>query len=112
MGNARGGALGDTLSNVLARAGWDVTKEFYINDAGTQINKFGLSLDLRYQQIYADGIEMPEDSYHGDDIVAHAKAFAEINGDKYMNCDEATRRAALVEFALPKNIQGLKDDLR
>lgn len=111
IGNARGGALGDCLAAVLAAAGYYTEREFYVNDAGNQINKFGLSLDLRYQQIYADGIEMPEDSYHGDDIVAHAKAFAEINGDKYMNCDEATRRAALVEFALPKNIQGLKDDL-
>ena len=111
IGNARGGALGDCLAAVLSAAGYYTEREFYINDAGNQINKFGLSLDLRYQQIYADGIEMPEDSYHGDDIVAHAKAFAEINGDKYMSADEAIRRKALVEFALPKNIQGLEDDL-
>ena len=111
IGNARGGALGDCLAAVMSAAGYYTEREFYINDAGNQINKFGLSLDLRYQQIYADGIEMPEDSYHGDDIIAHAKAFAEINGDKYMQADEATRRKALVEFALPKNIQGLKDDL-
>ena len=111
IGNARGGALGDCLAAVLEAAGYYTEREFYINDAGNQINKFGLSLDLRYQQLYADGIEMPEDSYHGDDIVAHAKAFAEINGDKYMTADEQTRRKALVEFALPKNIQGLKDDL-
>ncbi len=111
IGNARGGALGDCLAAVMQAAGYYTEREFYINDAGNQINKFGLSLDLRYQQIYADGIEMPEDSYHGDDIIAHAKAFAEINGDKYMSADEATRRKALVEFALPKNIQGLKDDL-
>lgn len=111
IGNARGGALGDCLAAVLSAAGYYTEREFYINDAGNQINKFGLSLDLRYQQLYTDGIEMPEDSYHGDDIVAHAKAFAEIHGDKYMSADEATRRKALVEFALPKNIQGLKDDL-
>ena len=111
IGNARGGALGDCLAAVMSAAGYYTEREFYINDAGNQINKFGLSLDLRYQQLYAEGIEMPEDSYHGDDIVAHAKAFAEINGDKYMTADEATRRKALVEFALPKNIQGLKDDL-
>lgn len=111
IGNARGGALGDCLAAVMSAAGYYTEREFYINDAGNQINKFGLSLDLRYQQLYADGVEMPEDSYHGDDIVAHAKAFAEINGDKYMSADEATRRKALVEFALPKNIQGLKDDL-
>lgn len=111
IGNARGGALGDCLAAVLQAAGYYTEREFYINDAGNQINKFGLSLDLRYQQIYADGVEMPEDSYHGEDIIAHTKAFAEINGDKYMSCDEETRRKALVEFALPKNIQGLKDDL-
>ena len=111
IGNARGGALGDCLAAVMSAAGYYTEREFYINDAGNQINKFGLSLDLRYQQIYADGVEMPEDSYHGDDIIAHAKAFAEINGDKYMSADEATRRKALVEFALPKNIQGLEDDL-
>lgn len=112
IGNARGGALGDCLAAVLSAAGYYTEREFYINDAGNQINKFGISLELRYRQLYADGIEMPEDSYHGDDIVAHAKAFAEINGDSYMSCDEETRRKALVEFALPKNIQGLHDDLQ
>ncbi|MBR3968523.1 MAG: arginine--tRNA ligase [Clostridia bacterium] len=111
IGNARGGALGDCLAAVMEAAGYYTEREFYINDAGNQINKFGLSLDLRYKQIYADGVEMPEDSYHGEDIIAHAKAFAQINGDKYMSVDEETRRKALVEFALPKNIQGLKDDL-
>ena len=111
IGNARGGALGDCLASVLDFAGYKTEREFYINDAGNQINKFGLSLDLRYLQLFRDDIEMPEDSYHGADIIAHAKAFAEIHGDKYVNEDEAERRKALVEFALPKNIQGLHDDL-
>lgn len=111
IGNARGGALGDCLAAVLDAAGYYTEREFYINDAGNQINKFGLSLDLRYQQLYKEGVEMPEDSYHGEDIVAHARAFAEIHGDSFIQCDEATRRAALVSFALPKNIHGLKDDL-
>ena len=111
IGNARGGALGDALAAVLSAAGFETEREFYINDAGNQINKFGLSLDLRYQQLYREGVEMPEDSYHGDDIIAHAKAFAEKYGDSYMEKDEAERRAALVEFALPKNIAGLHDDL-
>ena len=111
IGNARGGALGDCLAAVLSAAGYYTEREFYINDAGNQINKFALSLDLRYRQLFEDGIEMPEDSYHGDDIIEHAKNFAEINGDKYMNVSEEERRAALVEFALPKNIQGLHDDL-
>ena len=111
IGNARGGALGDCLAAVLSAAGYYTEREFYINDAGNQINKFGLSLDLRYQQLYKEGVEMPEDSYHGDDIIAHAKAFSEIYGDSYIEKDEAERRAALVEFALPKNIAGLKADL-
>lgn len=111
IGNARGGALGDCLASVFEAAGYHTEREFYINDAGNQINKFALSLDLRYQQLYKEGIEMPEDSYHGEDIVNHAKAFAEINGNKYLEKSEEERRKALVEFALPKNIQGLHDDL-
>ena len=111
IGNARGGALGDCLAAVLSAAGYYTEREFYINDAGNQINKFGLSLDLRYLQLYKDGIEMPEDSYHGEDIIAHAKAFAEIYGDKLVNADESERRAELVKFALPKNIEGLQSDL-
>jgi len=111
IGNARGGALGDCLASVMSAAGYYTEREFYINDAGNQINKFALSLELRYLQLYKEGIEMPEDSYHGEDIIAHAKAFAEINGDKYVECDESERRQALVKFALPKNIQGLHDDL-
>lgn len=111
IGNARGGALGDCLAAVLEAAGYYTEREFYINDAGNQINKFGLSLDLRYLQLYKDGIEMPEDSYHGEDIIDHAKAFAEIHGDSYVNATEEERRKALVEFALPKNIQGLEQDL-
>ena len=111
IGNARGGALGDCLASVLETAGYYTEREFYINDAGNQINKFALSLDLRYRQLFGDGIEMPEDSYHGEDIINHAKAFAEIHGDEYINKSEEERRKALVDFALPKNIQGLKDDL-
>ena len=111
IGNARGGALGDCLAAVLEAAGFYTEREFYINDAGNQINKFGLSLDLRYQQLYKDGVEMPEDSYHGEDIIAHAKAFSQVHGDSFMEKSETERRKALVEFALPKNIQGLHDDL-
>lgn len=111
IGNARGGALGDCLASVLSAAGYYTEREFYINDAGNQINKFGLSLDLRYLGLFKDGIEMPEDSYHGEDIIAHAKAFAEIYGDSYIEKSEEERRKALVEFALPKNIEGLEKDL-
>lgn len=113
IGNARGGALGDCLAAVLEMAGYDVTREFYINDAGNQIEKFGLSLDIRYQQIYkgADAVELPEDSYHGADISARAQEFADLYGDSYLEKSESERRAALVEFALPKNIAGLESAL-
>lgn len=111
IGNARGGALGDCLAAVMSAAGYYTEREFYINDAGNQINKFGLSLDLRYLQLFKDGIEMPEDSYHGEDIIAHAKAFSEIYGDSFVEKSTEERRKALVEFALPKNIEGLEKDL-
>ena len=113
MGNARGGALGDCLAAVLEMAGYDVTREFYINDAGNQIEKFGLSLDIRYQQLFKgeDTIELPEDSYHGADITERAKEFAAVYGDSYLEKDERERRAALVEFALPKNIQNMQENL-
>ena len=111
IGNARGGALGDGISEIMSWAGYDVTREFYINDAGNQIKKFGVSLEARYLQLYKDGIEMPEDSYLGADITEHAKNFAEINGDKYVDCDSETRRKALVDYALPLNEAGLERDL-
>lgn len=111
IGNARGGALGDSLASVLSAAGYDVSREFYVNDAGNQIEKFATSLEIRYLQIYKDGIELPEDAYHGQDIIDHAKNFAEINGDKYVNAESSERRKALVAFALPKNIQSLENDL-
>ena len=113
MGNARGGALGDCLAAVMDFAGYSVSREFYVNDAGNQIDKFGLSLDIRYQQLYKgeDAVELPEDSYHGADIVERAKEFAEINGDKYLDAPEAERRKALVDYALPKNIAAMKENL-
>lgn len=113
MGNARGGALGDCLASVLDFAGYDVSREFYVNDAGNQIAKFGLSLDIRYQQLYLgeNAPELPEDSYHGEDIIERAKEFAEINGDKYINSSEEERRQALVDYALPKNIAAMKENL-
>ena len=111
IGNARGGALGDCLASLLQYAGYYVEREFYVNDAGNQINKFGLSLDIRYRQHFGDEIEMPEDSYHGQDIIDHAERFAELYGDKYMKTTEEERRQALVDYALPLNIQGLENDL-
>ena len=111
VGNARGGAMGDCLSEVLSWAGYETEREFYINDGGNQIEKFGLSLDIRYRQHFGDPVEMPEDSYHGQDIIDHVVNFAEIHGDKYINATEEDRRRALVDYALPLNIAGLERDL-
>lgn len=114
MGNARGGALGDCLASVLDYAGYDVSREFYINDAGNQIDKFGLSLDVRYLQHFLgeNAMELPEDSYHGEDITLLAKEFADIYGDKFVKADEGERQQALIDFALPKNIENMQSTLQ
>lgn len=111
IGNARGGAIGDCLAAVMEKAGYEVAREFYVNDAGNQIEKFKTSLETRYLQLYKEGVEMPEDAYLGEDIIEHAKNFAEINGDKYVEADSEERRQALCDFALPINIAGLERDL-
>lgn len=114
MGNARGGALGDCLAAVLDMAGYEVWREFYVNDAGNQIEKFGSSLSARYQQLFLgeDAVEFPEDGYQGEDIKDNAKAYAEVFGEKLMQCDEDTRRRELVEYVLPRNIQKMQEDLK
>lgn len=111
IGNARGGAIGDCLASVLDWAGFSVNREFYVNDAGNQIEKFATSLEVRYLQHYDPSIELPEDAYHGQDIVEHAENFIKEYGNKYVNADSKERRKALVDFALPKNIAGLERDL-
>lgn len=114
MGNARGGALGDCIASVLKKAGYDVTREFYINDAGNQIEKFGISLEARYlQQIQGeDQVAFPEDGYHGEDIIDHAKAYVAQFGDVLMAKTPEERRQALVDFALPVNIANIKKALK
>ena len=113
MGNARGGVLGDTLASVLQKSGADVWREFYVNDAGNQIEKFAKSLEARYFQIIKgeDAVEFPEDGYHGDDIRELAQLFYEKEGDKYLDCDEKTRHDALAQFGLGHNIPKMKADL-
>ena len=113
MGNARGGALGDLIAGVLELTGHDVTREFYVNDAGNQISKFGISLEARYiQQLKGeDAIEFPEDGYHGEDIIEHVKNYIKENGDKLLDVSEEERRNALVAYALPKNISMIKSGL-
>ena len=112
IGNARGGAIGDCLAAVLDKAGYDVWREFYINDAGNQIEKFATSLEVRYLQACGKDTAMPEDAYHGADITEHAAHFKEAYGAQYADCDSAERRKALVDYALPKNIDGLERDLK
>ena len=113
MGNARGGALGDCLAACLDWAGYDVTREFYINDAGNQIEKFGTSLAIRYLQLYKgeEACPLPAECYQGADIVQRAKEFAEVHGDAYVNADFEDLKKAIVADALPKNIAGLQRDL-
>ena len=114
MGNARGGVLGDCLAEVLHRAGNDVTREFYVNDAGNQIDKFATSLDARYRQILLgeDAVEFPENGYHGGDIKVLAQKFFEKNGDAYLNRPEKERFEALAAFGLEHNIPAMKADLQ
>ncbi|MDD7290153.1 MAG: arginine--tRNA ligase [Clostridiales bacterium] len=114
MGNARGGVLGDTLANVLAREGYDTWKEFYVNDAGNQIHKFAVSLQARYLQILLgeENVPFPEDGYHGQDIKELAQGFYELHGDSYKDAEEQTRLDALAAYGLEHNIPKMKEDLR
>lgn len=112
MGNARGGALGDCLAAVMDFAGYDVWREFYVNDAGNQIEKFGCSLEARYLQIFkGDEIIFPEDGYQGADIMDLAKEYADINGDNLVEVSSEERKQTLVDFALPKNISKMQSDM-
>lgn len=114
MGNARGGVLGDSLAEVLSRAGHNVTREFYVNDAGNQIEKFALSLKVRYEQIVngEDSVELPEDCYQGDDIRALAQEFYELHGDKFLSCPEQECHDTMVKFGLERNLAKMKADLQ
>lgn len=110
VGNARGGAIGDVLASVLDFAGYDVTREFYINDAGNQIEKFGMSLEARYLQLLQgeDSVAFPEDGYHGEDITQLMRDYIELYGDSELSKESEERKKALVAFGLEKNIAGIK----
>lgn len=139
VGNARGGAMGDSLAEILSWTGWDVQREFYVNDAGNQIEKFGKSLSLRYMQICSEagqavcakgleqegfcqeiygedgnrpGFDMPEDTYRGVDIIEHAKNYYDQHGKALCALPEEQRKSALVAYALPLNVAGLERDLK
>lgn len=113
MGNARGGVLGDALAEVLSRAGADVSREFYVNDAGNQIEKFATSIDARYRQLILgeENVEFPEDGYHGDDIRELAREFRAENGDGFVEKDVAERHEAMAKFGLSRNLPKMKADL-
>lgn len=114
MGNARGGALGDCLAAVLDAAGYNVWREFYVNDAGNQIEKFAMSLEARYLQLYKGeaAVEFPEDGYQGADIMARAKEYADTFGDNLLSLSSTERKKALVDFALPRNITKMQNDMK
>jgi len=114
MGNARGGVLGDALASVLDRAGYKVWREFYVNDAGNQIEKFASSIDARYQQLILgeDKVAFPEDGYQGEDIKELARAFYDEHGDSFLSKDVTERHAAMARFGLDRNIPKMQSDLR
>src|SRR6478609_92395 len=98
LGHARGAAVGDSLCNILAKAGYDVSREYYINDAGNQINNLANSVEARYfQALGRDDKPMPEDGYHGEDIIGIGKRLAEEHGDQYVEMDEKERYNAFRE---------------
>ena len=113
IGNARGGVLGDALASVMKRAGYDVSREFYVNDAGNQVDLFGKSIEVRYLQIIKgeDAVEFPENGYHGDDIKNLAQMIYDRDGEKYLDMDSAERCREFVEIGLPHNIALMKQHL-
>ena len=113
LGNARGGVIGDSIASVLDRAGYQAWREFYVNDAGNQVDNFAKSIEARYIQRLKgeDAVEFPENGYHGDDIRELADELVALYGDTYLNTDEATRRSDMMLFGLKKNIERMKKDL-
>ena len=107
VGNARGGAIGDCLASILDYAGYDVTREFYVNDSGNQIERFGASLEARYRELLGEEIEFPEDGYHGADITGLAKSYIEENGSEMTD----DIRKKLVAYGLEKNIAHIKSTM-
>ncbi|MDF2839139.1 MAG: arginine--tRNA ligase, partial [Evtepia sp.] len=113
IGNARGGVLGDATAAVLERAGYQVWREFYVNDAGNQVEKFAESLEARYIQLLQgeDAAAFPEDGYHGQDIKDLAKLFYEKYGNQYLTIESQERRETMRTFGLEHNIAKMKADL-
>ena len=114
IGNARGGVLGDTMAAVLDWSGWDVWREFYVNNAGHQVELFGRSVEARYLQLIQgeDAVPFPDNGYHGDDIRALAQEIYDTEGDKYLSWEPAQRQKAFIDYGIPRNIQRMKEDLQ
>ncbi|ASB71883.1 arginine--tRNA ligase [Bacillus subtilis] len=111
LGHARGAAVGDSLCNVLSKAGYDVSREYYINDAGNQINNLALSVEVRYFEALGLEKPMPEDGYRGEDIIAIGKRLAEEYGDRFVNEEESERLAFFREYGLKYELEKLRKDL-
>src|SRR4051812_22027798 len=111
LGHARGAAVGDSLCNILAKAGYAVSREYYINDAGNQINNLALSVEARYFQALGMDKPMPESGYHGEDIIGIGKKLAEEFGDKFVNIDEKERFDQFREYGMKYEMEKLKQDL-
>ncbi|MDL5610312.1 arginine--tRNA ligase [Bacillus halotolerans] len=111
LGHARGAAVGDSLCNVLAKAGYDVSREYYINDAGNQINNLALSVEVRYFEALGLEKPMPEDGYRGEDIISIGKRLAEEYGDRFVNEEESERLAFFREYGLKYELEKLRVDL-
>ncbi|ATA61702.1 Arginyl-tRNA synthetase [Geobacillus stearothermophilus] len=111
LGHARGAAVGDSLCNILAKAGFDVTREYYINDAGKQIYNLAKSVEARYFQALGVDMPLPEDGYYGDDIVEIGKTLAEEYGDRFVHTDEEERLAFFREYGLRYELDKIKQDL-
>ncbi|RKD23025.1 arginine--tRNA ligase [Ammoniphilus oxalaticus] len=112
LGHARGAAVGDALCNVLAMAGYDVSREYYINDAGNQIANLAYSIEARYKQALGMDAEMPEDGYHGEDIIEFGQQLAAEAGDRYIHMEESERFEFFREYGLEKELEKLKQDLK
>lgn len=112
MGNARGGALGDTLAAVLNEAGYVCDKEYYINDAGNQVENLGKSVEARYFELLGrDDYQIPEDGYHGKDIIATAQRLLDEKGESLVDLSEAERRELMKNYALKEKVAGIRGSL-
>ena len=111
MGNARGASIGDSLANIMQAAGYKVSREYLINDAGNQIENFGKSLEARYLELLGETVEFPEEGYHGEDIIDTAKAILARDGDRWRKEDPIVRREYMIQAGLKEKLQAIRQSL-